>query len=39
MNYKKFLIGNDDIVSCIKKINEKYLISGNYDGNLMIWDY
>ena len=38
MNYKKFLIGNDDIVSCIKKINEKYLISGNYDGNLMIWD-
>ena len=38
MTYKKTLIGNDDIVSCIKKINQKYIISGNYEGNLMIWD-
>ena len=38
MSYKKTLIGNDDIVSCIKKINQKYIISGNYEGNLMIWD-
>ena len=38
MNYKKVLKGNDDIVSCIKKINEKYIITGNYEGNLMVWD-
>ena len=38
MTYKKLLKGNDEIVSCIKKINEKYIITGNYEGNLMIWD-
>ena len=38
MKHKKVLLGNDDIISCIKKINEKYLITGNYEGNLMIWD-
>ena len=38
MTHKKLLIGNDDIVSCIKKVNEKYIISGNYEGNLIVWD-
>ena len=38
MTHKKLLIGNDDIVSCIKKVNEKYIISGNYEGNLIVWN-
>lgn len=38
MTYKKKLIGSNDIISCIKKINEKYIISGNYDGDLIVWD-
>ena len=38
MKHNKKLIGNDEIVSCIRKINEKYIISGNYEGNLIIWD-
>jgi WD40 repeat protein len=38
MSHKKELIGNDEIVSCIRKINEKYIISGNYEGNLIVWD-
>ena len=38
MTHKKLLIGNDDIISCIKKINQKYIATGNYEGNLIIWD-
>ena len=38
MTYKRKLIGSNDIISCIKKINEKYIISGNYDGDLIVWD-
>ena len=38
MTHKKVLLGNDDIISCIKKINEKYIITGNYEGNMMVWD-
>ena len=38
MTYKKKLEGSNDIISCIKKIDEKYIISGNYDGDLIIWD-
>ena len=38
MSHKKILLGNYDIISCIKKINEKFIISGNYEGNLMVWD-
>ena len=38
MRYKKKLLGSNDIISCIKKIDEKYIISGNYDGDLIVWD-
>ena len=38
MTHKKQLIGSNDIINCIKKINEKYIISGNYDGDLIVWD-
>ena len=38
MTHKKLLKGNEDIVSCIKKIDQKYIISGDYEGNLMVWD-
>ena len=38
MTYKKKLEGSSDIISCIKKIDEKYIISGNYDGDLIVWD-
>ena len=38
MTYKKKLVGSNDIINCIKKINEKYIISGNYDGDLIVWD-
>ena len=38
MTYKKKLIGSNDIISCIKKIDERYIISGNYDGDLIVWD-
>ena len=38
MKYKKKLMGSNDIISCIKKIDEKYIISGNYDGDLIVWD-
>ena len=38
MTHKKQLIGSNDIINCIKKINEKYIITGNYDGDLIVWD-
>ena len=38
MKQKKILKGNDEIISCIKYINERYIISGNYNGDLIIWD-
>ena len=38
MLYKKKLEGSSDIISYIKKIDEKYIISGNYDGDLIVWD-
>ena len=38
MTQKKKLIGSNDIISCIKKIDERYIISGNYDGDLIVWD-
>ena len=38
MTHKKILKGNEDIVTSIKKINEKYIITGNYIGDLLVWD-
>ena len=38
MIHKKKLEGSNEIISCIKKINEKFIISGNYDGDLIVWD-
>ena len=38
MTHKRKLVGSNDIINCIKKINEKYIITGNYDGDLIVWD-
>ena len=38
MRHTKKLLGSSEIISCIKKIDEKYIITGNYGGDLIVWD-